>query len=166
LNAAIEAARAGEHGKGFAVVAEKVRKLADEANKSAGHIKQLVSTIETDSKDTENNKKNVHQNVNSAMKLDLETNHQFSEILSIVGQVTSLIQEVAAATQQLTADVEVIQHTLSALEVGTKETFSSSNAIASATQEQLGSLEEISTAAYSLSHLAEELLKIVNRFKY
>lgn len=166
LNAAIEAARAGEHGKGFAVVAEEVRKLADETNKSAGHIKLLVSTIETDSKDTENNIKNVQENVSSGMNLVSDTNNQFSEILSLVGQVTSQIQEVAAATQQLTAGVEVIQHTLSTLEAGTKETSSSSEAIASATQEQLGSLEEISVAAFSLSHLAEELQKIVNRFKY
>ncbi|WP_273129691.1 methyl-accepting chemotaxis protein [Bacillus weihaiensis] len=166
LNAAIEAARAGEYGKGFAVVAEEVRKLADETNKSAGHIKRLVSTIETDSKDTENNIKNVQQNVHLGMNLVTDTNHQFSEILSLIGQVTSQIQEVASATQQLTSGVEGIQHTLSTLEVGTKETSSSSEAIAIATQEQLGSLEEISDAAFSLSHLAEELQKIVNRFKF
>ncbi|WP_456273403.1 methyl-accepting chemotaxis protein [Bacillus sp. AK031] len=166
LNAAIEAARAGEHGKGFAVVAEEVRKLADETNKSASHIKLLVSTIETDSEDTAHNIKNVQKNVDSGTNLVFETNEQFHEILSLVGQVTSQIQEVAAATQQLTAGVEVIQQTLSTLEAGAKETSSSSEEVASATKEQLGSMEEISNAAFSLSHLAEDLQRIVNRFKY
>ncbi|MFJ6413898.1 methyl-accepting chemotaxis protein [Terribacillus saccharophilus] len=166
LNAAIEAARAGEQGKGFAVVAEEVLKLADETNQSASHIKHLVSTIETDSKDTVSNIHNVQQNVDSGINYASESQQQFSEILNLVGQVTAQIQEVAAATQQLTAGVEVVQHSLSTLETGTKETSSNSKAIASATEEQLSSMEDISNAAVSLSDLADELQTIVNRFKY
>ncbi|MFP7170366.1 methyl-accepting chemotaxis protein [Terribacillus halophilus] len=166
LNAAIEAARAGEQGKGFAVVAEEVRKLADETNQSAGTIKQLVSAIETDSKETVNNITNVQHNVDTGMNHAQETQEQFNEIVGLVEQVTAEIQEMAAATQQLTASVEGIQHTISTLETGAQETSSSSQAIASATQEQLSSMEDISNAAVSLSDLAEELQVIVNRFKY
>ncbi|PAE15968.1 methyl-accepting chemotaxis protein [Virgibacillus sp. 7505] len=166
LNAAIEAARAGEQGKGFAVVADEVRKLADETNQSANHIKHLVSTIEKDSKETVNNIQNVQQNVNSGMNYANESQQKFNQILNLVGQVTAQIQEVAAATQQLTAGVEVVQHSLSTLETGSKETASSSKAIASATEEQLSSMEDISNAAVSLSDLAEELQTIVNRFTY
>ena len=48
LNAAIEAARAGEQGRGFAVVAEEVRKLAEDSQRAAATIADLVQEIQAE----------------------------------------------------------------------------------------------------------------------
>jgi len=50
LNAAIEAARVGEAGKGFSVVASEFRKLADNINKTTIEIKALMSKLEDEIK--------------------------------------------------------------------------------------------------------------------
>lgn len=166
LNAAIEAARAGEQGKGFAVVAEEVRKLADESNKSANMIKGLVVSIQGEAKGTQESIQIVQENVQSGLLTAADTRHNLNEILDLVQQVTAQIQEVAASTQQMTASVEIIRGTTSTLNKGTKETTLVSKQVAITTDEQLGSMEEISHASIALANLAEGLQKEVNRFNF
>ncbi|WP_312337687.1 methyl-accepting chemotaxis protein [Anaerospora hongkongensis] len=52
LNAAIEAARVGDQGRGFGVVAEEIRNLATSSNTSIKKISAILSGIQTDSKFT------------------------------------------------------------------------------------------------------------------
>ncbi|RCK13093.1 hypothetical protein DT075_04720 [Bacillus licheniformis] len=83
--------------------AESLSQLAEELqtiinrNKSANHIQSLVTTIQNESVETVNNIKVVQENVSSGIALSQETTGNFNEILNLVEQVASQIQEVAAS---------------------------------------------------------------------
>lgn len=144
LNAAIEAARAGEQGKGFAVVADEVRELAEETQKSAGNIHDLIERLVTRTGQavniiTENNSR-IAERVNDANK----TRDVFENIAEKINSLVSQIEEVAAAAQQFSGNIEQIS---------------------AATEEQSASMQQISSSAQQLASIAQELNHLVNRFK-
>ena len=94
LNAAVEAARAGEQGRGFAVVAAEVRNLAQRSAAAAKEIKALIG----DSVDK----------VEAGTQLVDAAGETMEEIVGSVKEVSDLIAEIAAASQEQSAGIEQV----------------------------------------------------------
>src|SRR5205085_10902810 len=91
LNAAVEAARAGEQGRGFAVVAAEVRNLAQRSATAAKEIKGLIG--------------DSVQKVQAGTQLVDAAGRTMVEIVGAVKDVSELLAEIAAATQEQSSGI-------------------------------------------------------------
>ncbi|MCB9249569.1 MAG: MCP four helix bundle domain-containing protein [Ignavibacteriales bacterium] len=151
LNAAIEAARAGEHGRGFAVVADEVRKLAERTTGATNEITQMIKRIQHDTSGAVASIEKGKDEVERGKSLAGDAGNSLQEIITNTDEVTSLINQLAAASeeqnatsQQISQNVEMIQHVA---------------------QQNSDGTDQISFAAENLNKLTENLQAIVNKFQ-
>jgi len=165
LNAAIEAARAGENGKGFAVVAQEVRKLADQSKESADQITQLVSKIQSDtSSAVKSMQAGIHE-VTSGVAIVNETGEGFQRIQDAILTANLTVTDLLEQAENALDSSEMVKDSIHQVSELAESTESSTHTIASATQEQLGSTEEMQTASAALAAMSEVLLEKVQQFK-
>ncbi|AIQ55245.1 methyl-accepting chemotaxis protein [Paenibacillus sp. FSL R7-0331] len=165
LNASIEAARAGEQGRGFAVVASEVRKLAEESEKSARMISEQISSINGEMKQATATMEDARSRVSDGIMAVDTTGRSFSRIRRAVKGAAEKIEAMNGAVHTLSAEAASMERAIGEIGGISREAAANTETISAAAQEQLAAVEEISSSTANLSHLAEELQKLVSRFK-
>lgn len=164
LNAAIEAARAGEQGRGFAVVAEEVRKLAEQSGEAAKQIAKLISEIQEETVHLADNMEEGIKEVDNGTRVVNEAGESFYRIVDSINLVTTKIQEVSVATEQMTAGAMEAVSAMHNVASIAEETAASAEQVAASAAEQSASIEELGASASLLADLSEDLKTMVKHF--
>ena len=137
LNAAVEAARAGEQGRGFAVVATEVRNLAQ---RSAGAAKEIKSLI-----------KDSVEKVDQGQRLVDDSGKTLQEIVKSVKRVSSIIAEIAAASQEQSQGIEQVNKVVVQLD--------------EVTQQNAALVEQAASSSESMNQQARSLEQLMSFFR-
>jgi len=158
LNATIEAARAGEAGKGFAVVANEIKELAKQTAQATMEIKEKINGI---------------QNSTAV------TVTEIGEITQVIGDVNDIVATIASATEEQLAAAKEIAGNIGQASAGIQdvnENLAQSSTVSSdiareiaevnqGSGEMSNSSSQVDLSAQDLRTLADELNRLVGRFK-
>ncbi|WP_430387305.1 methyl-accepting chemotaxis protein [Dyella sp. 20L07] len=136
LNAAVEAARAGEQGRGFAVVATEVRNLAQRSSVAAKSIKVLIQ--------------GTSDKVAEGATLVHRTGSALNDIASDVREVSTIIEVIAAASEEQSAGIGQVNNAVVTLD--------------EVTQQNAALVEEASAASRNTLDLSQVLMGQVAYF--
>ncbi len=151
LNAAIEAARAGEQGRGFAVVADEVRKLAERTGKATKEIGEMINAIQGETDKAIITMEKEVQVVEEGVELAEKAGSSLKAIVEQVETVTSVIQQIATASEEQSTAADQISNDI--------------ESVASITKETSTGAQHIVQASTEMASLASNLQRIVSMFK-
>ncbi len=165
LNASIEAARAGEQGKGFAVVAEEVRKLAEQSNKEVLEVERLVRDITESIGQVVTSTSESTKLIESGTETVRLTATSLSNISRAVSETVKDINQISELTTTEAESSERVVELIIQLTKSIHTIEDMTNNISAATEQTSASIDEVATRSTEMSHMAQNLEKLVGQFK-
>lgn len=165
LNAAMEAARAGEQGEGFAVVADEVRRLAADSAEAAERTDLLARAM---AERVNRSRESVARTLATIRMVNDATHHGRQSFLQVEQGVIDAEKWSAAidgAVEESGRLVVDMTRRLDNLAQGTQGFASAVQQVATATDEQSGSIDQIAAAANALSTVARKAVQLAGTFK-
>jgi methyl-accepting chemotaxis protein len=165
LNAAMEAARAGEQGEGFGIVADEVRRLAADSAEAAERTDLLARAM---LERVGRSRESAARTLSTLQTVHDATHHgrqSFMQVEQGVIDAEKWSASIETAVEESNRLVVEMTQRLDNLALGTEGFASAMHQVATASEEQSDSIDEIAGAANSLSSAARRVAQLVGTFK-
>ena len=165
LNAAIEAARAGEQGRGFAVVAEEVRKLAEDAQGSAGDIAGLILEIRDQTDQAVTAMDDGMGTVEAGFEVVNQNRQIFFDISAAVRSLHKSSAEIAQLANGIAADAGDVREQIEEVASVAQQSSASTEQVSASTEQTSAAAEEVTASAQRVAETAVSLAELAKKFK-
>lgn len=165
LNASIEAARAGEQGKGFAVVASEVRALAEQSQKAANDISELIKTVLEDTSEAVNSMDLNTRIVENGLSLINKADHSSEEVTKSIEKMNQMALYLSNLSAMLAESGKKVADAVKGISDLTCHSMDELKLILNASEEQMSAMNEVAVSVNSIDKTSEELLNVVNQSK-
>lgn len=165
LNASIEAARAGEAGKGFAVVAESIKNLAEESDKTAKQITEMLSKIVALS---DNNKKLTERiqkaTEDEAVELQKMVD-SFDDMMELLKQTEDANKNILELVESLNSDKDSVMVSVDSLSAISEQNAASTEETSAVLDQMTEYMQTIVTQASEQKDVAQKLQDSIAKFR-
>jgi methyl-accepting chemotaxis protein len=186
LNATIEATSAGEAGKGFAVVAHEIKELANQSARAAEDIAQKIEGVQSSTRKAveviEGVSQIIHTINTSAVRASeaVQKQTQAADKIAVnvgeasqgVENIANSISEVAKGTTDMSKNASEaakgandMSRNASEAAKGARDSAANIHGVSQATRDNTESAQKVNQAAEQLTRIADELHKLVGKFK-
>jgi methyl-accepting chemotaxis protein len=165
LNAAIEAARAGEAGKGFSVVADEIRKLADQSNRAALEISDLVKENQAKSTSAVSSVSLVEEKVMDGVNIASEVGESIHNIIEHIQSIVSEVEQIDRANEKQAQSSKEMEQAITNLALTSNDIAGGTENISTGIEKQLNTMTGIENTTEQLSEMAKKLRELTGGFK-
>ncbi len=165
LNAAIEAARAGQHGSGFRVVADEVRKLAEQSTRAAVEVRARVQQIQDQ---VARVVEAIHEGRDTATGAGVVAGTVRGALDTISADLAAAVQFAAGFAEQgeqQSRQLREVRRRMDEVAGIVDRAAEGAHQASAATQQQMASIGELTTASQQLAAAAATLVRTIARFR-